>query len=328
MAGETRSEDALRVLSRDEVRALYATDPGAVVQTTAGTWALILSSLTVWATYPTWAVFAVAFLVIATRQHALNNLVHEAAHYSISRNKVLNGWISDVLYATPHLINTEGYRKKHLMHHAALGDPILDTEVKPRYLITGWNFWKRFALAMVGYEAYLAVRTYTDQPDAGTKQGLRGPILIVLTNGALFLYCWALGTPFAYFYLWLLPLFTLTMFISTLRVIAEHQPEEYARLGIMNADAKMPLFTRTITAGWMERFVFGPVNFCYHREHHLIPGVPFANLPKMHNVLRERGVYAADDPALAESYLGTLYNLVLPERTRPGTAAEPSLSRK
>jgi fatty acid desaturase len=326
MQGATLS-DLEKFLSKQEIRNLYRIDRAAILRATVGTWALIAASLWVWSATGHWAVFGLAFFIIGTRQHALNNLVHEAAHFSISRNKTLNDWISDVLYAAPHLISTDGYRSKHKFHHSALGDPHLDTETKPRYVVKGWGFAKHTVLAFIGYEAYLAARTYVPEPERTKGIQLKHAILVAITNSAIFAYCWVVGAPFAYFFLWLLPLFTLTIYISMLRVLAEHQPVEYAQDGIVNRDLPMPQFTRTITAGMLERFIFGPLNFCYHREHHMIPGIPFANLPRLHRLLRERGFYIDGDDGVAETYLGTLYNLVVPPSPSPlpqtGVSATP-----
>jgi fatty acid desaturase len=323
LAPQSKSAAIHAYLSKDELARMYAINSWAVARATVFTWFCILGSFWAWSVTHHWLVWAAAFFVIATRQHALNNLVHEAAHYSISRDRALNDWISDVLYAAPHLISTEGYRQKHLLHHSDLGDPRLDTEIKPRYLIAGTKFFKQTALALFGYAAIVAVRSYTPMLQ-GPKSAPnpRHALLVAATNGGLLAYCWWLGAPLAYFHLWLLPLFTLTMYISTLRVIAEHQPEAYAAAGIENLDGQMPKFTRSIAAGALERFVFGPVNFCYHNDHHFVPGVPFAHLPELNRLLRDRGFYEADDEHLARNYLGVLYRLVFPSRAAARTGVD------
>ena len=44
----------------------------------------------------------------------------------------------------------------------------------------------------------------------------------------------------------------------------------------------------------------------YHLEHHLLMTVPHYHLPRMHRLLRERGIL--DDACIATGYLGILRN--------------------
>ncbi len=67
------------------------------------------------------------------------------------------------------------------------------------------------------------------------------------------------------------------------------------------------------------------MNFCYHHEHHLAPGIPFCNLPRLHCLLRARGFYAPQDDRIGDTYLGTLYRLVFPAH-RPQAGATPERS--
>ncbi len=48
--------------------------------------------------------------------------------------------------------------------------------------------------------------------------------------------------------------------------------------------------TRTVLAGPWERLFIAPNRVNFHLEHHLIMAVPHYNLPRMHRLLRERGV--------------------------------------
>jgi fatty acid desaturase len=47
--------------------------------------------------------------------------------------------------------------------------------------------------------------------------------------------------------------------------------------------------TRTTKAGWIARALVAPINVNFHREHHLMASVPYFKLPKMHQILREKG---------------------------------------
>lgn len=301
-------------LAADELKELSRRRPLRIVLTSILTWAWILGAFWLWAWSGHPVVLAAAFVVIATRQHALNNLVHEAAHYNISRNKWWNAFLSDLLYATPHLISTKGYRGKHLAHHRYLGSIEHDLELKFRYLIRGWGFLRRTFLVMTGLALLEAFQSYRPALTQRSSIDVRYLVLVIVTNGALFGHCYWLGIPYAYLYLWLLPLFTLTLYLAALRVIAEHQPEEYALRTEENWDTDVePPLTRDILAGPVERFVFGPINFCYHQLHHLYPSVPYTSLPRLFKILRERGFYDDFPECYAPSYLEVLRRQIFPK---------------
>jgi fatty acid desaturase len=315
-------------LSKEELRHLYAIDGWSIARAAVFTWGCIAAALWAWAYTDHWAVLAAVFVIVATRQHALHNLVHEASHYSISRNHDLNDWLSDIFFAAPHLISTDGYRQKHVLHHAHLGDPLRDTEARPRSLIRRGALLKHTALALCGYAALTTVLSYRPAIRTSRAQTIRHALLVLGTNGVVFAYCAVLGVPLAYCYLWLLPLFTLTLYLDMLRVLAEHQPLDYAAAGVENVDGAVPAYTRSIPAGAIERFIFGPVNFCYHNEHHMLPGIPFRNLPALHRLLRGRGFYTEPDDRLGHSYLGVLARLAWPAQSASvlapeGATAEP-----
>jgi fatty acid desaturase len=72
--------------------------------------------------------------------------------------------------------------------------------------------------------------------------------------------------------------------VLRLRSIAEHA---------MVPDPADPLaHTRTTLACWWERLLVAPNRVNYHLEHHLVAMVPHYNLPRMHRLLRSRGVLA------------------------------------
>jgi fatty acid desaturase len=62
--------------------------------------------------------------------------------------------------------------------------------------------------------------------------------------------------------------------------------------------------TRTTVARWWERVLIAPNRVNFHLEHHLLPTVPHYNLPRMHRMLRERGILA--DACVATSYADVL----------------------
>jgi fatty acid desaturase len=70
--------------------------------------------------------------------------------------------------------------------------------------------------------------------------------------------------------------------VTRFRSIAEHA---------LTPDSNDPLGnTRTTVASWWERLLLAPNRVNYHLEHHLLMTVPHYNLPRMHRMMRERGL--------------------------------------
>jgi fatty acid desaturase len=81
-----------------------------------------------------------------------------------------------------------------------------------------------------------------------------------------------------------------------IRAIAEHS---------MISDPTDPLAnTRTTLANWLERIFLAPNRVNYHLEHHLFMGMPLYSLPKLHRLLRERGVL--DSACVVKGYAAVL----------------------
>jgi fatty acid desaturase len=62
--------------------------------------------------------------------------------------------------------------------------------------------------------------------------------------------------------------------------------------------------TRTTRARWWERLLIAPNRVNFHLEHHLLMAVPHYHLPRLHRLLRERGVL--DGACVAPGYLSVL----------------------
>jgi fatty acid desaturase len=77
-----------------------------------------------------WAVplvFLVSLCIGAT-QHRLATFTHEAAHYMLFRNRLLNELVSEWFCMFPILGTTHSYRVQHIGHHQYPNDPDLDPD--------------------------------------------------------------------------------------------------------------------------------------------------------------------------------------------------------
>lgn len=106
-------------------------------------------------------------------------------------------------------------------------------------------------------------------------------VFYVLLFGAItFLGIWKY-----YLLFWIVPFLTTFLIFQYIRSVAEH-------FGGLTYD-NLLTSTRTVKASFIERFFIAPHNVGYHLEHHLYPGVPFYNLPKLHNLLMAQTDYKA-----------------------------------
>jgi fatty acid desaturase len=70
----------------------------------------------------------VANLCIGAGQHRLATLTHEAAHYILFRNRLLNDFVSEWFCMFPLFGTTHSYRVQHLGHHQYPNDPEKDPD--------------------------------------------------------------------------------------------------------------------------------------------------------------------------------------------------------
>ena len=66
-----------------------------------------------------WLVYPLAVIVIASRQHALGVLMHDASHSKLFSNRTANEVIGNILCALPVGMTVARYRADHFRHHNA-----------------------------------------------------------------------------------------------------------------------------------------------------------------------------------------------------------------
>jgi fatty acid desaturase len=82
--------------------------------------------------------------------------------------------------------------------------------------------------------------------------------------------------------LWLVAWLTVNSLVTRIRSIAEHAMPTDPGDELRN--------TRTTLASPWARLFIAPNRVNYHLEHHLLMTVPLHKLPRLHRLLRERGV--------------------------------------
>jgi fatty acid desaturase len=113
--------------------------------TIASYYALIALGLSLFWSTP---ITVVAILCVGAGQHRLASLTHEAAHYILFRNRLLNELVSEWFCMFPMLGTTHSYRVQHLGHHQYPNDPERDPDWA-QLRISGHRF--RFPMSRAGF---------------------------------------------------------------------------------------------------------------------------------------------------------------------------------
>jgi fatty acid desaturase len=298
-AGDTTSQKLLdRSALAQTIRELSVLQPWRSIWAIASQWLVIAAAVAASLIWRHWPVYVVAGIVIATRQHALGVLVHEAAHYRLFRRRDFGDVISDFFLAFPSGISTSVYRGHHFEHHK-----FVNTNNDPNIqLVAGdedwlwpklpWECAKIFAHDLIGINChYMANTLWSWSPWNLTKwERLR----VILFVAALVTTLTLIGGWKLFFILWILPGATTLTLINRMRNLAEHY-------GVENENELNA--SRHVQPIWWERLIFAPCNICYHLEHHLFPSVPFYNLPQLHARLMQQDVFRAQ-AHLTQSYTG------------------------
>jgi fatty acid desaturase len=267
-------------------------------------WGVIGAAFALVAVSPNPLTVVVALFVIGGRQLGLAVLMHEAAHRTLLRRRRWNDVVGNWICAYPIWSDLHPYRPYHLQHHAKtwteddpdlpLANPFPVTRTSMRRKIwrdlsgrTGWKRLKATVRRDLGRSRGRVKRNF----DAGLE-ALGG---VVLTNAALLGLLTLLGHP-ALYLLWVGAWLTTYSLAMRLRSIAEH--------GMVPDPADPMNNTRTTIARWWERLLLAPNRVNFHLEHHLVMTVPHYHLPRMHRLLRERGVL--DGACVTPGYLAVL----------------------
>ena len=293
--------DALSPAERRELLAIRGSRAWLSIATNFGLVGAAFA-LVAWAPNPLSVV--VALFVIGGRQLGFAVLMHEAAHRTLFRNRRWNDVVGNWLCAYPVWSDLYPYRAYHLQHHAKTGtaeDP--DLSLAAPFPVTRASLRRKIWRDLSGQTGWKRARA-TFRRDLGLSQGkvrrldfmgvrnLRG---VTITNAALLAVLVVCGHP-ALYLLWVGAWLTTYSLVMRIRSIAEH--------GMVPDTADDFRNTRTTVARWWERLFIAPNLVNYHLEHHLMIAVPHYNLPRMHRLLRERGVLAG--ACVTDGYLRVL----------------------
>lgn len=239
-------------------------------------------------TFASVAAYSLAAFVIATRQQGLKNLIHEASHYNLSRNRRLNDLLCRVAtYPVHPFLDLEEQRKVHVRsHHARFLNPNDN-------VFRGYEDLKIDVLPLPSKRKGLAVLVqgllrYWYWQVAGAPRILKSISLPIWFGiaGTIVAF-WAFDPEAALLSLavlllyWFIPLVFVLPPISFVVLIAEH----------LSTTGQTEFERSRNKLGFFQRVLLHPHGDSYHMLHHLYPGIPHNRLGKAHRLLMTDPVY-------------------------------------
>ncbi|MFW6049631.1 MAG: fatty acid desaturase family protein [Myxococcota bacterium] len=305
-----------RAFTSEEIRGLRRISNLQGAWMVASNWLLMAGAAALVAWWPNVLTVLLAVFLIGSRQLGLAIVMHEAAHRTLFTSRRLNDWAGNWLAAHWIFLSVELYRPYHLQHHAHTGserDP--DMGLKRGFPTTTASMARKVArdlLGVVGIKRLVGTAGFLLSAAFGRRAREGQPITFMgtevtrdaaarallgfaTTQSALLGGLWALGRP-ELFALWAAAWLTTQNLVTRIRSIAEHAMTPATEDPFRN--------TRTVRAGWLARLFVAPNRVNHHLEHHLLMTVPHHRLPRLHAMLRDRGLL--EDACVADSYAHVL----------------------
>ena len=242
-------------------------------------WGLVLLACAAVLEFGGWAV-PLALLVIGWRQRALGNLLHEAGHGNLHPSRRVNECMGWLLLAWPGCTDLRRYRADHYAHHRQLGDHLRDPDLLPRRREAGWlghlttftlstrHWWASFSGDLLARRTGLASRV----------------AIVAWWMGAAIILQATFGTEFAAAFvgLWFAARATTFHALTMFREMCDHfglDPQSIVS------------YTRDSVGCGPLAWLIHPHNNGYHLTHHLMPHVPYYNLPRAQRLLSQLPLY-------------------------------------
>ncbi|MEL6844349.1 MAG: fatty acid desaturase family protein, partial [Bacteroidota bacterium] len=279
-------------LDKKALKPLYQTRPLRHAADIALNWAIVIITAILCQQYFSVLTYLAALIIIGARVHALAILMHDATHFRFLKNKKWNDLLTNYFCMYPIFSSIEGYRVNHLRHHQNL-----NTEDDPDWFaklgrkdFTFPKSKREFVLTLLSY--FLLIKGLSDalwifgrikKQHKPKNTSFKTKLPVILFYVLLITILSLSGGWYYYLIYWVVPYFSTFFMFQYIRSVAEHFGElEYDHLLTS---------TRSVRAHFVERFFFAPHQVSFHLEHHLYPGVPYYNLPKLHALLMEDSFY-------------------------------------
>lgn len=288
-------------------------------------WGLIAAAFLLAGLWPNPVSLLLAVILLGGGQVGLAILMHDASHAAMFSTPVLNRQVGRWLCASPVFTSLDGYRKYHMQHHRKAGTvedpdeyltaryPVSRASMRRKLLrdICGITGFRQYTAAFLMYADYYVYQlngqmqrseNHAEPLSCHLQSLFRNGHAILVSNLVLLGVLWLCGAAWLYL-VWLVALFTSFQLYLRLRQIGDHAmvPDRLDTDPLRHA--------RSIDAAWWERLLISPHNEHFHLEHHLLPGAPSYNLPRLRQILLDAGRMPAD--AHARTYVDVLRLAIL-----------------
>jgi fatty acid desaturase len=262
--------------------------------------------------------FLMAWLLVGN-----GGVMHETAHGHLFPGQVADRAVGMVAAATV-LLPWATYRAFHLEHHINTAGPD-DPEGEPIRFTSKLQYALLIPLAGTVFSAQLAwftLRTVAGRPPkwvrtASQRRLIRINALVMVATTALLV--WGLLTYAALIAkVWLVPLAFLYVVLFPFVLLSEHYGGQPDLPALEN--------TRTVRSNPAVRWAFWNNNF--HAEHHLVPTVPYTNLPRLHQLTADQLGPEWLAPSYTSFHRGVLAALPLIPRRRPPSGSASGTGRE
>jgi fatty acid desaturase len=294
------------IFSKEEITRLTARSDAMGWQALLFTWGVIGLTFVALARWPHPLTWLLALVILGGRQLSLAIMMHDAAHGTLFKTRWLNDVLADYACGSAVGIDIRRYRQHHLVHHSKTGTaddtdrslsapfPATRASLARKFLrdLSGISGIKReygLLLMHVGVLRWTVASDVVVLPQQGRRwhnylgDGARNMWKPLALHLMLFGLLWAAGHP-ALYLAWIGAYLTTYSLFMRIRSMAEHACTEETTDMLRN--------TRSTRAGLLARATVAPLRVNHHIEHHLMPAVPYFQLPTMHRMLRKRGLVA------------------------------------
>ena len=264
---------------RDELRQINdVASAGTVVGALAQTFGVVaLAGL-----LHTWWAYLLAFVLMIRGHALLNILAHEAAHRLLFSNQRINDLVGRWLLAYPSLQAMLVYRRAHFAHHRdEMGPNEPDYSLYDGYPITRASLRRKLIRDAVGISAWKNLKVLIYAIRRRKPEALQILVVQVTMLGVSV----AVGRPLLYL-VWFASWSTGWKVSNRLRALAEH--------GGLTRSKDRRETTHVVRQSWLPRFWIAPYNTGWHLAHHVDMGVPWRNLPRLHQELVASGWLVPD----------------------------------